>query len=78
MSEITLENTINVARTSDLSTAQSQSMEKENKTIRMLNKQGSKSNSVTSDKEYDKQNTPQWNYLKITRGNHSIHQTNVK
>ncbi|VDI10629.1 Hypothetical predicted protein [Mytilus galloprovincialis] len=54
-SELSLEKAINFARTYELSKAQLQTMESEDKTINMLNKQGSRS----SGKKYGKQYTPQ-------------------
>ncbi|CAC5398868.1 unnamed protein product [Mytilus coruscus] len=58
-SELTLEKAINFARTYELSKAQLKSMESEDKTINMLNKQGSRSNNFTSGKKYGKQYTLQ-------------------
>ena len=54
-SELSLEKAINFARTYELSNAQLKTMESEDKTINMLNKQGSRS----SGKRYGKQYTPQ-------------------
>ncbi|CAG2241537.1 unnamed protein product [Mytilus edulis] len=54
-SELSLEKAINFARTYELSKAQLKAMESEDKTINMLNKQGSRS----SGKKYGKQYTPQ-------------------
>ncbi|CAG2214759.1 unnamed protein product [Mytilus edulis] len=54
-SELSLEKAINFARTYELSKAQLKTMESEDKTINMLNKQGSRS----SGKKYGKQYTPQ-------------------
>ncbi|CAC5366972.1 unnamed protein product [Mytilus coruscus] len=56
-SDLTLEKAINFARTYELSKAQLKSMEGEDKSINMLNKQGSRSN-LTSGKKYGKQYTP--------------------
>ncbi|CAC5375554.1 unnamed protein product [Mytilus coruscus] len=58
-SELSLEKAINFARTYELSKAQLKTMESEDKTINMLNKQGSRSNNFTSGKKYGKQYTPQ-------------------
>ncbi|CAC5403290.1 unnamed protein product [Mytilus coruscus] len=55
-SELSLEKAINFARTCELSKAQLKTMESEDKTINMLNKQGPRS----SGKKYRKQYTPQW------------------
>ncbi|CAG2225676.1 unnamed protein product [Mytilus edulis] len=60
-SELSLEKAINFARTYELSKAQLKAMESEDKTINMLNKQGSRSSGKKDGKQYTPQRGPPQN-----------------